>query len=139
MTPRNPKLYGRVIGWDDIPETRLRAGVRRKVYATDEVMIAHHRLAVGMDLNPHSHEDFDQLVLITEGRCNYYVDGVANPMGPGDMLLVPRGAEHYIEPLEEPCVNIDIFVPPRADFAPSLAYLDDLGEPDEPGEPDERP
>ncbi|GAA4087158.1 cupin domain-containing protein [Actinomadura miaoliensis] len=123
MTERNPRLYGRVINWDDIPETELRRGVRRRVYSTDEVMLAHHRLSVGMDLNPHSHDDFDQLVYIAEGRCNYYVDGVPHEMTAGSFLLVPRGAEHYVEPLEEPCVNIDIFVPPRADFAASLTYL----------------
>ncbi|MFI0354452.1 cupin domain-containing protein [Actinomadura sp. 9N407] len=119
-TSRNGKLYSKVIGWADLPETEVRPGVRRRVYSTDEVMVAHHRLDVGMDLNPHSHKDFDQLVYIAEGRCNYYVDGVAHEMTAGTFLLVPSGSEHYIEPLEEPCVNIDIFVPPRADLAPPL-------------------
>jgi quercetin dioxygenase-like cupin family protein len=71
-----------------------------------------------MDLNPHHHDDFDQLVLILGGRCKYYVDGVPHEMGPGSMLLVPRGAEHYIEPTEGPCINVDVFTPPRADFLP---------------------
>ena len=123
---RNAKLYNRVIGWADMPETEMRKGVRRRVYSTDEVMLAHHTLDVGMDLNPHKHDDFDQLVYIASGRCNYYVDGEPHEMTAGTFLLVPKGAEHYIEPLEEPCVNIDIFVPPRADFAASLTYLDDL-------------
>ncbi|TDC84355.1 cupin domain-containing protein [Actinomadura sp. 7K507] len=128
---RNAKLYNRVIGWADMPETEMRKGVRRRVYSTDEVMVAHHTLDVGMDLNPHSHADFDQLVYIAEGRCNYYVEGVPHEMTAGTFLLVPSGAEHYIEPLEEPCVNIDIFVPPRADFAKSLTYLDDLDDLDD--------
>jgi quercetin dioxygenase-like cupin family protein len=123
---RNAQLYNQVIAWDDIPETEVRKGVRRRVYSTDEVMLAYHRLDVGMDLNPHTHEDFDQLVYIAEGRCNYYINGVAHEMTAGTFLLVPRGAEHYIEPLEDPCVNIDIFVPPRADFSSSLARLNDL-------------
>ncbi|MFY1682026.1 cupin domain-containing protein [Micromonospora sp. WMMD730] len=114
----NPQLYRASVNWDDIPATDVRPGVRRKVYATDEVLFAWHELAVGMDLNPHHHDDFDQLVLILGGRCNYYVDGVPHPMGPGSMLLVPRGAEHYIEPTEGPCINVDVFAPPRADFLP---------------------
>ncbi|MBO4164465.1 MULTISPECIES: cupin domain-containing protein [Micromonospora] len=114
----NPQLYGISVNWDDIPATEVRPGVRRKVYATDEVLFAWHELAVGMDLNPHHHDDFDQLVLILGGRCNYYVDGVPHPMGPGSLLLVPRGAEHYIEPTEGPCINVDVFAPPRADFLP---------------------
>ena len=91
--------------------------MRRLIDSTDEVMLCWHSLSVGMDLRPHSHEDFDQLALILEGEANYYIDGVARRMGPGSMLLVPKGAEHYIEPLTEPCINLDVFAPPRADYA----------------------
>jgi quercetin dioxygenase-like cupin family protein len=124
--PRNPVLYGRVINWDDIPEETVRPGVRRKVYATDEVMIAWHSLDVGMDVNPHSHADFDQLVYIAEGLCDYHVAGTPHRMGPGSLMLVPAGAEHHIVPIEGPCINLDVFVPPRADFASSLGYLASL-------------
>lgn len=110
-------LAGIVVNWDDVPEDVIRPGVRRRVYSTDEVMLCWHSLSVGMDLRPHSHEDFDQLALILEGEANYYIDGVPRRMGPGSMLLVPKGAEHYIEPLTEPCINLDVFAPPRADYA----------------------
>ena len=70
----------------------------------------------GLEVRPHAHDDFDQLVFILEGTADYYVSGVPHRMGPRDVTLVPRGAEHYIEVTEGPCVNIDIFVPPRADY-----------------------
>ncbi|MFI7025609.1 cupin domain-containing protein [Micromonospora sp. NPDC049900] len=114
---RNDPLYHVAVNWDDIPATDLRPGVRRKIYATDEVLLSWHELQVGMQANPHRHEDFDQLVLILRGRCNYHVDGVAHPLGPGGILLVPRGALHHIEPTEGPCVNVDVFAPPRGDLA----------------------
>jgi quercetin dioxygenase-like cupin family protein len=123
MTDRNAKLFGTVVNWDDIPVTDLRPGVRRQVYATDEVMLARHELEVGMQLNPHTHNDFDQLVYIAGGRCNYYVDNVPHDMSAGSFLLVPRGSEHYVEPTEAPCINIDVFVPPRADMISSLDWL----------------
>ena len=118
MTTRNAALFSTVVNWDELPLTQVRPGVRRRVYATDEMMICHHELDVGMTLNPHRHEDFDQLVHIAQGRANYYVDGVAHDMRAGSFLLVPRGSEHYVEPTEAPCVNIDFFVPPRADLLP---------------------
>jgi quercetin dioxygenase-like cupin family protein len=124
MSERNSQLFGVVVNWDQIPVEQVRPGVRRRVYATDEVMIAHHELEVGMQLNPHSHADFDQLVYIASGRCDYYIDGVAHDLTPGSFLLVPRGSEHYVEPTEAPCVNIDLFVPPRADLLPSLGWLE---------------
>jgi quercetin dioxygenase-like cupin family protein len=120
---RNEKLYRRVITWEEIPEEYVRPGVRRRGYATDEVMLMWNVVEEGMQLKPHAHEDFDQLVCIFEGSCNYYVDGVAHEMGPGSMMLVPAGSEHYIEPRESPCANLDIFVPPRADYADSLEWI----------------
>jgi quercetin dioxygenase-like cupin family protein len=124
MTARNGKLFGKVVNWADIPQEQMRPGVRRRVYATDQMTIAHHELAVGMDLNPHTHEDFDQLVYIASGRCNYYIDGTPHDLTAGSFLLVPRGAEHYVEPTEAPCVNIDLFAPPRADLLAGADYLD---------------
>jgi quercetin dioxygenase-like cupin family protein len=113
----NELLYHVAVNWDDIPAVDVRPGVRRKVYSTDRVMLAWHELAVGMTLNPHTHDDFDQLVLILAGVCDYHVAGVAHRMTAGSILLVPAGAPHHIEPIEGPCVNVDVFAPPRADFA----------------------
>lgn len=112
----NELMYGLVIRWEDLPEQTIRPGVQRRLYSNDEVTIAWHRLARDMTLNPHTHEDFDQLVWIVEGECDYYVDGEPRRMGPGTMMLVPAGSEHYIEPVSEYCINIDVFAPPRPDF-----------------------
>ncbi len=124
MTARNARLCGKVVNWEDIPQKQLRPGVRRRIFATDDVLIAQHELEVGMDLNPHTHADFDQLVYIASGRCNYYIDGTAHDLTAGSFLLVPRGAEHYVEPTGGTCVNIDLFVPPRADLLPDADHLD---------------
>jgi quercetin dioxygenase-like cupin family protein len=123
---RSAALYGQVVAWDDIPEETVRPGVRRRVYSTDEVMIAWHSLDVGMAVNPHSHTDFDQLVYIAEGLCDYHVAGTPHRMKAGSLLLVPAGAEHHIVPIEGPCINLDIFVPPRTDFSGSLGWLANL-------------
>jgi quercetin dioxygenase-like cupin family protein len=123
---RNEKLYRQVVSWDQIPAEAVRPGVSRRGYSTDEVMLMWNTVEREMELKPHSHEDFDQLVCIFEGRCNYYVDGEPHEMGPGSMMLVPAGAEHYIEPLEGSCENLDIFVPPRADYEGSLSWVDSL-------------
>ncbi|MHB1537695.1 MAG: cupin domain-containing protein [Solirubrobacteraceae bacterium] len=124
---RNEKLYRRVVDWEQIPEEEVRLGVRRRGYASDEVMLMMNVVDAEMEQRPHSHEGFDQLVYIVEGSCNYHVDGVAHEMGPGSMMLVPAGAEHHIEPLQAPCQNLDIFVPPRSDYARSLAWIEQLG------------
>lgn len=123
MADLNSSLYGVVVNWDDIPSVEIRPGVRRKVYSTDSVMLARHELSLEMELNPHSHADFDQLVFIASGECEYFFDGEARKMGPGSFLLVPRGVEHFVRPTIAPCINIDIFSPPRTDFASDVTWL----------------
>ena len=56
----------------------------------------------------------------------YDVDDVPYRMTAGSMLLVPAGAEHYIKPLTEPCINLDVFAPPRADYADVARKLTDV-------------
>ena len=124
MAQRNAKLYGRPINWDDIPLEIPRPGVSRHAYASDQVMLVRNVIDVGLEVRPHAHEDFDQLVCILEGRCTFHVADVAHPMSPGDIMLVPAGAEHYIDVVEGPCVNLDVFVPPREDYRHLLEYLD---------------
>lgn len=119
----NDKLYRRVFRWDDIPEEALRPGVRRRGYATDDCMLVMNSLEPDMQLNPHVHEDFDQLVYIVTGRCLYFVDDEPHEMTAGSMLLVPAGATHYIQPLDSTCLNLDIFTPPRSDLAHLVSYL----------------
>ncbi len=124
---RNPSLYGRVLNWDDLPEEVVRQGVRRRSYATDEVMLVMNRLSPDMELNPHKHDDFDQLALLVSGRANYYIDEEPHEMTAGSMLLVPAGSMHYIEPIEGEdgeVANLDIFVPPRVDLLHLVDYVD---------------
>ena len=120
----NNKLYGRVVNWDDIPSESPRPGVARKAYATEALMLVRNVLEEGLEVRPHEH-DFDQLVHIVEGRCDFFIGDVPHALGPGDLLLVPAHAEHYADVTEGPCVNIDFFLPPRADYAHLVAYLDE--------------
>ena len=125
---KNPRLYGRVLRWEDMPEEAIRPGVRRRSYSTDECMLVMNTLEPGMQLNPHVHDDFDQLVYIVEGRCNYYVDGEPHEMSGGSLMLVPAGSPHYIEPIDDPCLNLDIFTPPRADLSHLVDYLEGVAD-----------
>lgn len=110
------ELYRKVVRWEDLPTEVVRPGVTRSGYVTDDVMLVMNYVEPGMQLNPHVHDDFDQLAYLVSGRANYYIDGVPHEMTPGSMLLVPAGSPHYIEPLEGPCLNLDIFTPPRDDL-----------------------
>jgi len=122
----NEQLYGKPLNFFDLEQETVRPGIVRSAYATDEVMLVMNVLQRGMDLSPHKHDDFDQLVLITRGEVDYYIEGVAHRLREGSLLLVRAGDMHYVEPISEEAQNIDLFFPPRADYAHMLEYVKGL-------------
>jgi quercetin dioxygenase-like cupin family protein len=109
--------------WDEIPDEPVRPGVRRRAFGTSDVMLVLNHCEPGMDLRPHSH-DFDQIALITKGRAVYHIGDEANEVGPGSLMLIPAGVDHYIEPTgDETVENIDVFAPARADYLHLLEWM----------------
>jgi quercetin dioxygenase-like cupin family protein len=109
--------------WSEIPSEPVRPGVRRRGFGNSDVLLVMNECEPGMELRPHSHE-FDQIAMITAGTAIYHVGEVPHEVGPGSILLVPAGEEHYIEPTgEETVSNIDIFAPAREDYLHLLDWM----------------
>jgi quercetin dioxygenase-like cupin family protein len=115
----------RAVTWDEIPDEPVRPGIRRRGFGTKDVILVQNECHPGMDLRPHSH-DFDQIAMITAGRAIYHVGAEPNEVGPGSIMLIPAGVEHYIEPLgDEPVLNIDVFAPARDDYRHLLEWMNE--------------
>jgi quercetin dioxygenase-like cupin family protein len=115
--------------WDEIPGEVVRPGVTRRGFGNEEVMLVMNYCEPGMELRPHRHEDFDQIALFTKGRAIYTVGEARHEVGPGDVLLIPAGEMHFIEPLGEEVVhNLDLFAPPRADYLHLLDWMKGAAE-----------
>lgn len=113
----------RSIAWDEIPDEEVRSGVRRRGFGTEDCLLVMNECEPGMDIRPHVHE-FDQIAMIVAGRARYHVGEVANEMGPGSIVLIPAGVDHFIEPVGDEVVkNIDVFTPCRADLAHLLGWM----------------
>lgn len=113
----------RAVDWNSIPAEDVRPGLRRRAFGTEDVLLVMNECMPGMELRPHSHP-FDQLVLILSGHAIYHVGSVANAMGPGSVVRVQAGVEHYIEPLgDEPVMNLDVFAPARPDYMHLLDWM----------------
>jgi quercetin dioxygenase-like cupin family protein len=109
--------------WDDIPDEPVRPGVRRRGFGTDDVMLVMNHCEPGMTVRPHRHE-FPQIAMIVAGRAIYHVGSEPNEVGPGSILLIPAGVEHYIEPVgDETVQNIDVFAPARDDYQHLLEWM----------------
>jgi len=113
----------KAVTWDEIPDEPVRPGVRRRGFGTDDMLLVMNHCEPGMDVRPHSHE-FDQIAMITKGRAVYHVGEGANEVGPGSLMVIPAGVEHYIEPVgDESVENIDVFAPARADYLHLLNWM----------------
>jgi quercetin dioxygenase-like cupin family protein len=114
----------KVYNWTKIPSEQARGGVVRGAFSTSDVMIVHHFLHPGMEIRPHSHE-FDQVVCVIDGEVFFTVDGVRHAAKAGDVFNVPKGSVHFAEvPGKRVVTTLDIFAPPRKDYAHLVRYLE---------------
>jgi quercetin dioxygenase-like cupin family protein len=112
------------IRWEDIPDEPVRPGVRRRGFGTDDVLLVMNECRPGMEPRPHQH-DFAQIAMVVSGRGTYHVGDRPHAVGPGSVMLIPAGVEHWIEPGgDEPVMNLDVFAPARADYAHLLAWME---------------
>ena len=110
--------------WDNIPDEFVRDGIRRRGFGNEGALLVLNELTPGMKLFPHVHEDFDQIATIISGTAIYHVNGVANHVGPGSLILIPAGQPHYIEPTgTEKVMNLDVFGPARKDLMHLLDWM----------------
>jgi len=87
-------------------------------------MLVMNELTPDMTINPHTHEDFDQIAYIVSGDALYHVGEEAFPVSAGSLLLIPAGQPHYIEPTGSgPVLNVDVFAPAREDLRHLLDWM----------------
>lgn len=114
--------------WDALPLEHVRPGVSRRAVGTKDVICVLNTIEPEMQAAPHVHETFDQLAFIFKGQAVYHIGDVAHEVGPGAVMLIPAGVPHWIEPNgDEAIENLDVFAPPRADFAHLVAWMDEPG------------
>jgi mannose-6-phosphate isomerase-like protein (cupin superfamily) len=114
------------VNWADIPVEQVRQGVSRQGFGTEDVILVMNEIQTEIEVRPHSHDDFDQIATIIEGTAIYHVGDVAHQVGPGSLLLIPAGTDHYIEPCGDvPVKNLDVFAPARADYRHLIGWMDD--------------
>lgn len=60
----------------------------------DQLRLALVRFGPGAHTVLHTHT-CDQVLVVTEGRGILAIEGKENPVGPGDIVLVPAGEKHW--------------------------------------------
>lgn len=100
--------------WMEVKEKDGAHRCRKIMFTGERASVQISEFCNGHYLKPHRHE-YEQIIIILQGVCNFYIDGVAYKMTAGSYLVAPAGSEHYIEVKDSPVpvMNMDIFIPSR--------------------------
>ena len=106
------------IDWENIPWEPVREGITRKSFSGNGATLALHKLMPKHEPKPHKHT-YEQLVYILAGHIRFHVGDKSVVLGPGGLLQIPPDVMHWGEVVgDEPVLNLDIFTPVRAEYAP---------------------
>jgi quercetin dioxygenase-like cupin family protein len=106
-----------------LPEEQISEKVSRRILSGDQGMIVWWSIGAGVHVEPHSHPN-EQIVWMLKGKIEFRLGSEQRVCGPGDVVVIPGGAEHEAWFREDTEV-IDFFAPPREDFllGGKLAYI----------------
>ncbi len=91
-------------------------GLTRRVLATSTaMMLVEFMFEQGVEVPEHTHSN-DQVGYVVSGRMRMVIGGVEAECGPGDSYHAPPDVPHSGAALE-PSVVVDVFSPPRKDYA----------------------
>jgi quercetin dioxygenase-like cupin family protein len=97
-----------------VTEEQISEKISRRILAGDQGMLVWWSIGAGVHVEPHSHAN-EQIVWMLKGKMEFRLGSEQRVCGPGDVVVIPGGAEHEAWFREDTQV-IDFFAPPREDF-----------------------
>jgi quercetin dioxygenase-like cupin family protein len=98
----------------DLPGEQISEKVSRRILSGDQGMVVWWSIEAGVHVEPHSHAN-EQIVWMLKGKMEFRLGTEQRVCSPGDVVVIPAGAEHEAWFREDTEV-IDFFAPPRDDF-----------------------
>lgn len=106
--------------FDDTPWDELGGGVRRKIVAwTDDLMAVYVHFDRGAVGTPHFHEIHNQIGYVAAGSFEVTIGDEKRVLKAGDAYLAAKTVTHGVIALEDGSVLVDAFSPKRDDFLPT--------------------
>lgn len=98
----------------DLKGRELAPGIFMRPAHLNQVMMTFIDLKAGSAVPLHSHPH-EQITVMISGEMVYHVDGEEQPVGPGDVVLIPSGVKHGVRVISD-SVAYDCFSPIREDY-----------------------
>ena len=121
---------GKALEWGKCDWFQINKDVRRKCFqGSENFTITMGEIQPGKKPGPHKHF-YEQTAIILKGKCDFHIEDEVYTLS-GDLedggisfLTIPPDKLHWIEnPYDEPCLNMDIFCPKRAEDRPESVQV----------------
>jgi unsaturated pyranuronate lyase len=97
-------------------------GVTLRPVAGEALMISQVAMPANVTAAVHTHTE-EKIGVVLSGTCEFTLGGVTRTLGPGDIYHVPAGVAHGPRTLDDECILLDVFSPPRPDLLERIADL----------------
>ena len=102
--------------WEELPLEELNPMIGRRLLTGERMMIAHVYLQAGAIVPRHEHDN-EQLTYILEGTLRLWLgpddDEEMFDVRAGEVLHIPPNVPHGARTFDSPCLEVDVFHPPR--------------------------
>lgn len=104
------------IDLNDLPRVELFPKAMSAIAQGEHLMLSFLDLEPGCVIPEHSHPH-EQAGLVVEGRLRFRIGDEERVVGPGEAFIIPPNVVHQGEVIDGLCRVLDIFSPPREDYA----------------------
>lgn len=111
-----PAGPGRFVDIGEIEPVEVVPGLAFRPVIGDDLLVNHVTYEPHSVAPLHVHKE-EQHIMVLSGVLHVTIDGDTRTMRAGDYCVIPAWVPHGAATIDEPCVEIDIFTPPRATIA----------------------
>ncbi|MDH4346840.1 MAG: cupin domain-containing protein [Thermoleophilia bacterium] len=97
---------------DEIEPVEFVRGLQMRPVVGERVMVNFVSYEPGTIVPEHAHAE-EQIAFVLEGEFEFEIAGEKRLLRPGMAAHIPPHVPHAARTFESPCVQVDVFVPPR--------------------------
>jgi unsaturated pyranuronate lyase len=105
---------------DQIDPIHFLAGLEFRPVLGENMLVNFVSFEPHTDVPRHAHDE-EQVTFVLDGEFEFECDGETRTLRRGSVVHIPPGVPHAARTLDTPCVQIDVFSPPRRVLADAIA------------------
>ncbi len=116
MSEKQPTFEPRFYKLDEVKAFSPLAGFQMQSVTGGDMMANWVRIDPNSEMPRHHHPQ-EQLGVMLEGHLELTIGNDTRMLAPGDAYTIPGDVPHHARTIEDGCLVLDIFSPPREDYA----------------------